>query len=102
MLHHYVFIKYRKGTSEEHIVEFARRTLALRALIPVIQHVEVGRDVLHSERSWDIVLIMRFASMEDLMYYQPHPEHVKVKEFNTPHVEAVASIDFHEAWHELP
>ena len=98
MLHHYVFIKYRKGTSEEHIAEFARRTLALRAAIPEIEHVEIGRDILHEARSWDLVLIMRFASLEALARYQPHPEHVKAKFFNTPQVESVASIDFVEAW----
>lgn len=98
MLHHYVFIKYRKGTSEQHIAEFASRTLALRAAIPEIEQVEIGRDILHEARSWDIVLIMRFASVEALQRYQPHPAHVKVKEFNTPQVEAVASVDFTEAW----
>jgi transcriptional regulator NrdR family protein len=98
MLHHYVFIKYRRGTPEAHIAEFGRRTLALRAAIAEIEHVEIGRDILHEARSWDLVLIMRFASVEALQRYQPHPEHVKVKEFNTPQVEAVASVDFTEAW----
>jgi transcriptional regulator NrdR family protein len=98
MLNHYVFIKYRKGTSEEHMADFARRSLALRGAIPEIEHVEIGRDILHEARSWDLVLIMRFASVEALQRYQPHPEHMKVKEFNTPQVEAVASVDFTEAW----
>ena len=98
MLHHYVFIKYRPGTSEDHVREFARRTLALKDLIPEIQHVEVGRDVLREARSWDVVLIMRFADVAALQRYQPHPEHVKVKEFNTPRVETVAAIDFEQAW----
>ena len=98
MLQHYVFIKYRPGTSDEHIAEFARRTLALKGMIPEIQHVEIGRDILHEARSWDLVLIMRFADVEALQRYQPHPEHMKVKAFNTPQVEAVAAVDFAEAW----
>ncbi|MEY4640491.1 MAG: hypothetical protein RLZZ227_485 [Pseudomonadota bacterium] len=97
MLHHYVFIKYRAGTSDAHIAEFVKRTLALRSMIPEIEDLEIGRDMLHEARSWDLVLIMRFASVEALQRYQPHPEHVKVKEFNTPQVDSVASVDFAEA-----
>ncbi len=98
MLNHYVFIKYKSGTSEAHIAEFARMTLALRAAIAEIAHLEIGRDVLGSARSWDLVLIMRFASVDALRRYQPHPEHIKVMDFNQPCVESVATVDFEEAW----
>ncbi len=30
MLQHYVLIRFKKGTSDEHIAEFCRRMLALR------------------------------------------------------------------------
>lgn len=95
MLQHYVFIKYRAGTSDGHIAEFSARLLALRNTIPEIKHLELGRDILHDARSWDLVLIMRFESVETLRTYQRHPEHVKVMEFNTPCVEAVGSVDFY-------
>lgn len=95
MLQHYVFIKYRAGTSEAHINDFSGKMLALRATIPEIVHVEIGRDILHDARSWDLALIMRFASVETLRTYQRHPEHVNVMEFNTPCVEAVGSVDFY-------
>ena len=94
MLQHYVFLKYRAGTSETHIAEFSAKMHALRATIPEIFHLEIGRDILHDARSWDLVLIMRFASVETLRTYQRHPEHVKVMDFNQPRVEAVASVDF--------
>lgn len=97
MLQHYVFIKYRAGTSAEHIAEFGSRMLALRSVIPEIVHLEIGRDILHDARSWDLVLVMRFASVETLRHYQRHPEHVKVMEFNQPCVDAVASVDFEQA-----
>lgn len=97
MLNHYVFIKYRSGVSETHIAEFVTRTLALRTAIAEIEHLEIGRDILHGARSWDLVLIMRFASVDALRRYQPHPEHVKVVEFNLTWVETVATVDFEEA-----
>jgi len=94
MLQHYVFIRFASGTSDAHIEEFSRRMLALRALVPGIDHLEIGRDVLHDARSWDVILIMRFASVEALRQYQQHPEHLQVMAFNKSAVAEVGSVDF--------
>lgn len=96
MLRHYVFIRYAAGTSEEHVAEFCRRMLALREQIPAIGSLEIGRDMLHEARSWDVMLIMRFDSVEALRSYQQHPLHVSLMQFNQPHVADVGAIDFME------
>lgn len=94
MLQHYVLIRYEKSTCDEHIAEFCRRMLALRSTIEGIEYLEIGRDVLHDSRSWDLILIMRFASVAALRVYQQHPEHQNLMAFNQPSVAAVASVDF--------
>jgi hypothetical protein len=94
VLQHYVLIRFRKDTGDEHIAEFCRRMLALRTTVPGIEHLEIGRDILHDARSWDLILIMRFASTEVLRSYQQHPEHLKLMAFNQPSVADVASVDF--------
>ena len=94
MLHHYVLIRYEKNASDEHISEFCRRMLALRTSIEGIDYLEIGRDILHDARSWDLILIMKFASVASLRNYQQHSEHQKVMAFNQPFVTAVASVDF--------
>lgn len=94
MLQHYVLIRYEKNVSEEHIQEFCRRMLALRTSIAGIEYLEIGRDILHDARSWDLILIMRFASVGALRSYQQHPDHQKVMAFNQPFVLNVASVDF--------
>jgi hypothetical protein len=94
MLQHYVLLKFKPGTSNEHIEEFRKRMLALKKTIPQIEHLEVGRDILHDARSWDLILIMRFASTQALRSYQQHPEHLAVMAFNQPAVAEVASVDF--------
>ena len=94
MLQHYVLIKYQTGTSDEHIAEFCKRMSALRTSIPDIEYLEIGRDILRDARSWDLILIMRFASTGALRSYQQHPEHKKVMAFNQPLVAEVASVDF--------
>ena len=94
MLQHYVFLKYRDGTTDGHVVAFCERMFALRGAIGEIQHLEIGRDELHDARSWDLVLIMEFASAEALRAYQRHAEHAAVMAFNDPFVANVASVDF--------
>jgi len=94
MLQHYVLIRYQKSVSEEHIAEFCRRMQVLRSSIAGIEYLEIGRDILHDTRSWDLILIMRFASVGVLRTYQQHPEHQKVMAFNQPFVAEVASVDF--------
>jgi hypothetical protein len=94
MLQHYVFLKYRNGTTDDHVEAFCERMLALRGTIGEIQHLEIGRDELHEARSWDLVLIMQFASPEALRAYQRHPDHLAVMGFNDPFVADVASVDF--------
>ena len=94
MLQHYVLIRYEKSVSDEHVEEFCRRMLGLRTSIAGIEYLEIGRDILHDARSWDLILIMRFASVGSLRSYQQHPEHQKVMAFNQPFVAEVASVDF--------
>ena len=96
MLRHFVFIKYRQGTSDAHIDEFLRRTRALPESIPVVRDLEAGRDVLLSPRSWDVMLAMRFHSLEELREYQTHPAHQALMAFNDPRVAEVGSVDFPE------
>ena len=94
MLQHYVFLKFKKDTSDGHVAELLRRMRALVPVVPGIEHLEIGRDVLGDARSWDIILIMRFASVEALRAYQQHPEHQAVMAFNQPFVADVGSVDF--------
>lgn len=94
MLQHYVFIKYRPGTDEAHIKDFCSRMLALREQVPGIAQLTLGRDILQEARSWDLVLDMRFASLEALRQYQQHPAHQAVMQFNQPCVAEVAAVDF--------
>jgi hypothetical protein len=97
MLRHYVFLKYRDGTAEAQVTAFCERMRALRGTIGGIEHLEIGRDELRDARSWDLVLIMEFASLEALRAYQRDPRHLAVMAFNDPFVTNVASVDFTRA-----
>jgi hypothetical protein len=56
--------------------------------IPVLRHLEVGVDVIRSERSYDIALTARFDTLADLQAYQVHPFHVNEV---VPHMKSACS-----------
>jgi hypothetical protein len=97
MLQHYVFMKFKLGVEESHLDAFCEKMLALKKLIPEVVSLKIGQDILHDARSWDLVLIMEFESIENLRAYQKHPEHQAVMQFNDPFVAEVASIDFEKS-----
>ena len=77
MITHIVLFKLLNCTPEK--AEEASQVLAgMAGKIPVLRHLEVGVDVVHSERSYDLALVARFDSRQDLQAYQVHPVHVEV------------------------
>ena len=70
------------GMNKEQIMTSIEEKLAhLKATIPEIISMSVERDVLRSERSFDMIYITEFESLGALEKYRVHPEHVKVASF---------------------
>lgn len=93
MITHIVFFKLKDG-SEENVARAAQVLKDMEGKIEVLKSIEVGIDVLHSERSYDIALITKFESMEALEIYQVHPVHKKIIEYMLQVREASISVDF--------
>lgn len=93
MITHVVLFKLKDRSPQS--IEKARDLLTgMNGKIPFLRYLEVGIDVLHSERSYDIALITRFDSMDDLAAYQAHPVHVKVSEYIMSAKESSIVVDF--------
>lgn len=93
MLTHVVLFKLKDRSPES--IETTRKVLAnMEGKIPVLKSIEVGTDVLHSGRSYDIALITKFDSLEDLNTYDNHPVHEEVKAHMRQAVDVSASVDF--------
>jgi len=91
MITHIVLFKFKDRGN----VEKARDVLLdMRGKIPLLRYLEVGLDVLHSERSYDIALTTRFDSMEDLKAYQVHPVHLGVAKYINSVKEASIAVDY--------
>jgi hypothetical protein len=77
MITHIVLFKLTEPTSENLAVTQAK-LLSMDKEIPLLRHLEAGIDVIRSERSYDIALVTKFDSLEDLQAYQVHPYHADV------------------------
>ena len=68
--------------------------LGMKGKIPQLRNIEAGIDVLHSERSYDLALVTKFDSMEDMKAYQAHPVHVEVLKYMTSVRESSVTVDY--------
>lgn len=68
--------------------------MGLKGKIPQLRHLEVGVDVLHSERSYDIALVTKFDSLAELEAYQKHPVHVEVAKYMTSVRDSAVAVDY--------
>lgn len=93
MITHVVMWKLADATVEN----ATRCKVALDSLRPVVDEIRdwsVGVDVLHSPRSWDLVLVSTFDDLAALERYRVHPEHEKVAALVAEAAETRASVDF--------
>ncbi|HZV81961.1 MAG TPA: Dabb family protein [Geobacteraceae bacterium] len=74
MIVHIVLFKLKEPTAEN-VALVRDKLLSMDGKVPMLLQLEVGVDVIRSERSYDVALYTRFASLEDLQAYQVHPYH---------------------------
>lgn len=94
MFTHIVLFKAKEPTEEN--LEFLEETfLSMDGNIKELKQLEVGIDVIRSDRSYDIAIITRFDSKEDYLAYDTNEFHVeKVKKVIAHYLEASKTIDF--------
>ena len=68
-----------KDEYKHRIPELVDNFHGMKGKIPGLIEVESGGDELHSERSYDLVLITIFESWDAFKAYQTHPAHLPVK-----------------------
>lgn len=92
MFTHIVFFKLK----DKNNVEAAKKLLlAMEGQIPELKYLEVGVDLLHTTRSYDLVLITKFDSKEDMDIYQDSEFHVnEVLAKLRPMLEGSAAVDY--------
>ncbi|HSK70798.1 MAG TPA: Dabb family protein [Pyrinomonadaceae bacterium] len=94
MLTHIVCWKYKKETTPEQIETHLRKLRSLPDVIPNILSFNVGRDILHLERSFDTGLVAIYPDRAALDFYTEHPDHREVAAMGKKIAERVVSVDF--------
>ena len=94
MLRHVVFFKFKEGVGEGDVVDLEQSLAALPPVIPEILSYEFGRDVVRSERSYDLALVSTFKDLNSLQRYQKHPDHQIVLQKVNDLCESFLAVDF--------
>ena len=93
MITHVVVFKL-KERSPENIEKVRAKLATLSDKIQFLRHFEVGVDVLHGERSYDLALLAKFDSLADLQAYQDHPAHQEVVKYLQTLRESTITVDY--------
>lgn len=93
MIKHIVLFKF-KNPSEEIINNVVSGLRALEGKVESLRSIEVGTDVIRSERSYDVALVSSFDSLDGLQAYQIHPEHVKIADYIGTVKESTIAVDY--------
>lgn len=93
MITHIVFFKL-KDRSEENIKKTRGVLAAMEGKIPQLRSLEVGVDIVRSERSYDLALVAKFDSLEDLQLYNDHPVHQEVIEYIAKVKDVSLAVDY--------
>lgn len=92
MIKHIVCFKLKDG---EDVNKAKEVLLSMKGNVPLIRDIEVGVDVLHSERSYDLILSVVLDDMKALEDYQNDPYHVNVVKTHMHKVRSASvAIDF--------
>jgi len=94
MINHVVLIKFKSDAKDDKIDDLEKDLDDLPNQIIEIQAFEFGRDLIHSERSYDFALVSLFANLEAVRRYQEHPAHLKVLQKMNRLSEDILSVDF--------
>ncbi len=94
MLYNVVLMKFAPGVDSERIDRIEKALDDLPNRIIQIQTYEFGRDVLHSQRSWDFALVSGFANLSAMQIYQKHPDHQAVVAELQEVCQQIVCVDF--------
>ncbi|MDP3265378.1 MAG: Dabb family protein [Sulfuricurvum sp.] len=78
MLVHIVMFKFNEENKEANLARVKTMLEALPSKIETLKSMEVGIDMSHSERSFDMVLVSKFDDQAGLDVYAPHRDHQAV------------------------
>lgn len=93
MIKHIVCFKLKQGEDVHKAAEILR---SMKGNVPTVIDLEVGEDILHSQRSYDIILQVTLKDEKALEEYQNDTYHCSVvKEHMHKVRESSVAVDYH-------
>ncbi len=92
MIRHIVMWKLKEENMQENARRIKEILEALPKHIPQIVELEVGLN--EKEGTFEVGLVTKFNSFDDLKIYDAHPEHQKAREFIRSVVESREVLDY--------
>jgi len=96
MLTHVVLFKFKPETTAAQAAQLETRLRGLPPVISEIREFRIGRDVVRSERSYDLALVSAFDDLAAMQRYQVHPAHQEVVALVKAFCAGVIAGDFNE------
>lgn len=93
MIKHIVMYKLIDAT-EQNKLALKEKFMSMKGKIDVLLDIEAGVDVLLSQRSYDVVLVCTFNSLEDMTIYKNSEVHIPVMNYVHSVVKESHSVDF--------
>jgi hypothetical protein len=94
MIRHVLMIRWKNSFSADIREKWVEGLEKMRGNIPGMLALSHGPDILHTDKSWDHVIIVDFASVEDIATYNSHPLHEAIKPYSLPNAAELAYVDF--------
>ncbi len=92
MIKHIVCFKMKDSSTVDKAIEILN---SMKGKVPQIVDIEVGKDFLHSARSYDIILQVTVSSVDELNAYQADEYHCSVvKKFMHAFVSSSVAVDY--------
>ena len=94
MLVHIVMFKFKEENKKANLIQAKQMLENLMGAIPSLRSIDVGVNMIVTDRAMDLSLIAAFESKEGLELYDVHPEHQKVVTFIKSVVEYSKATDY--------
>lgn len=93
MVTHVVLFKL-KDRSPSLIRATRERMAQIDGHIPTLLSLQVGINIVPSDRAYDIALVATFHTLDDLRAYQTHPVHVAMFDDVKARFDSIAAVDY--------
>ncbi|TFD54451.1 Dabb family protein [Cryobacterium frigoriphilum] len=94
MIRHVVMFKFADTFTAPLQQQWLAGLDTLVGQVPGLRSLSVGRDVLGSERSWNVALVAEFDTLAQVAGYATHPLHLPLIALSGPNCDDIVSVDY--------